>query len=689
MGHETRAIPDVRTLHEEFEFFVQSVKGYAIFMLSPSGIVQTWNKGAEILKGYTSEEIIGRHFSCFYTPEEVERHYPEENLKLAAERGGLEEEGWRVRKDGTRFWASVVITPIRDRQNQLIGFLKLTRDLTLRKRREVQVEQSLRYSEQLFESLANSISQLTWMGDETGSLFWYNNRWYEYTGTNFEEMKGWGWQSVHQPKELKRILKGWQRALASGEPWEDTFPLRSKTGEWRWFLSRAMPIRDKQGHVWRWFGTNTDVTEQRERVISEQFLSEAAMKLFSSLDVDQNLRDVANLAVPRFGDWCVVDLLEKGTLRRVATSYSDPAKEQLARAFEHLLPDLNAPGGAARAIRTRQPVIYTDGDAIELLMMGTNEPDQIAIIQRLGIQSYISVPILFRGSLLGALTVISSRPERHYTVRDMEVMQEFSSRAAIAIENSILYRSAEAAIRARDEFISVASHELKTPITSMKMQVEILSRKLSNSGIAALDPGKLACVLANYRQQLGRLTRLIEDMLDVSRIRTGKLSMEFAHHSLSELVDEVANRFKQIYKAQGGEIRVLIENRIIGYFDRFRIEQALVNLLSNAMHYGEGRPIEVKLVRKGKHNAEILVRDFGPGISTQDQVRIFNRFERAMPEAKVKGLGLGLYITKNIIDAHGGSIQLESELGRGSCFIMKLPLEKGMVKTEGKVPDAA
>ncbi|HXX42863.1 MAG TPA: PAS domain-containing protein, partial [Chthoniobacterales bacterium] len=118
--------------------------------------------------------------------------------------------------------------------------------------------------ERQFRTMANSISQLAWMADHEGSIFWYNDRWYEYTGTTLEEMKGWGWQKVHHPDEIGRVVDRIKVAFSTGQPWEDTFPLRSKAGEYRWFLSRALPIFDADGKVSRWFGTNTDITQQRE-----------------------------------------------------------------------------------------------------------------------------------------------------------------------------------------------------------------------------------------------------------------------------------------------------------------------------------------------------------------------------------------------------------------------------------------
>ena len=163
-------------------------------------------------------------------------------------------------------------------------------------------EQALRESEQTFRAIANSIPQLAWMADATGSIFWYNERWYEYTGTTLDEMRGWGWMHVHHPEHVDRVVERIQHAFDTGEAWEDTFPLRSKAGGYRWFLSRALPIKDTDGNVIRWFGTNTDVTEQLAAVAErEQLLDrerQARQRITTTLE---SITD-AFFALDR--DWC-------------------------------------------------------------------------------------------------------------------------------------------------------------------------------------------------------------------------------------------------------------------------------------------------------------------------------------------------------------------------------------------------
>ncbi|MGE0527869.1 MAG: MHYT domain-containing protein [Bdellovibrionales bacterium] len=230
------------------------------------------------------------------------------------------------------------------------------------------------------------------------------------------------------------------------------------------------------------------------------------------------------------------------------------------------------------------------------------------------------------------------------------------------------------ALHARDEFISVASHELKTPITSMRLQTQMLNRAFKKGGSAAIEPARLAQMLDTSTRQLDRLTRLVEDMLDISRISTGKLTVEIGQHDLSRLVQDVLERFENECKQKGCEVHAEIEPEVIGYFDPFRIEQVVINLLSNALKYGGGKPISVTLIKKSPTRAELRVRDYGIGIPKEAQARIFDRFERAIPSRTISGLGLGLYIVKSILAIHHGQVRVESEPGQGALFTVELPL---------------
>lgn len=239
----------------------------AIVTKDLNGVITSWNQGAERLFGYTAQEAIGQPITMLI-PADRSQEEPEILARLRRGERVDHFETVRVRKDGTRLEISLTISPLKDSAGRIIGASKIARDITERKR----AEEALRESEARFRMLADNISQLAWTCDSFGSVTWYNQRWLDYTGLSFDDMKGWNWSKVQHPDHLKRVVERVRRSAETGEPWEDTFPLRGKDGQYRWFLSRAVPIRDEAGEIVCWFGTNTDVTEQRA---AEEGLKEA------------------------------------------------------------------------------------------------------------------------------------------------------------------------------------------------------------------------------------------------------------------------------------------------------------------------------------------------------------------------------------------------------------------------------
>jgi PAS domain S-box-containing protein len=235
------------------------------------GIVRSWNRGAERIFGYRADEVVGGPVKLLIPPD---LHREEDEILERLGRGERIEhyETVRRRKDGTLFDASLTISPIRDDADRVVGASKILRDVTARRLAEA----ALRESEERFRTLADNIAQFAWMADPSGAVVWYNKRWFDYTGTTFEQMRGWGWQTVHHPEHLGRVVDKFRDCIRRGIVWEDTFPLRGADGAYRWFLSRAIPICDEaSGEVVRWFGTNTDITE---RMAMEAALREAAQR---------------------------------------------------------------------------------------------------------------------------------------------------------------------------------------------------------------------------------------------------------------------------------------------------------------------------------------------------------------------------------------------------------------------------
>jgi signal transduction histidine kinase/FixJ family two-component response regulator len=401
------------------------------------------------------------------------------------------------------------------------------------------------------------------------------------------------------------------------------------------------------------------------------FLAEASKQLAGSLDYQVTLASLARLAVPMLADRCVVYMLEEsGQIRRVETVHADPAKAELLLDIQRrYLVSPEAPEGVAKVLRTGQPELIPEvSDA--WLESFAHDREHYELLRALGPKSYMFVPLVARGRTLGAIAFVSVESGRRYSPRDLALADDLGRRAGVAVDNARLYRQAQEAIQARDEFLSIASHELKTPLTSLQAHVQMLLRGVQKGQLPAAE--QLEKRLERAEQASKRLVQLINGLLDVSRISAGRLELEPERVELVEVVREVAARFGPELAEAGCVLQLIADSPTVGNWDRFRVEQVLNNLLSNAVKYGPGRPIQVR-VEAEEGTARLAVRDFGIGIAPEQIERIFARFERAVPARNYGGLGLGLYIVRQIVEAHGGTIQVESQPGAGSTFTVELP----------------
>jgi signal transduction histidine kinase len=290
----------------------------------------------------------------------------------------------------------------------------------------------------------------------------------------------------------------------------------------------------------------------------------------------------------------------------------------------------------------------------------------------LPVRSYLAVPVISRtGEVLGGLFFGHSRTGV-FTERHERLMASVSAQAAVAIDNARLYQKAQQAIQLRDDFLSVASHELKTPLTPLRLQLHLLQKKVEASP-AGVPAETVVTTIDRMMRQVSRLARLVDELLDVSRIVAGRLELHPEEVELTVMVKELATQLEPERERTGSTLTIRAEGPIIGFWDRGRFEQLLTNLISNALKYGAGKPIEVN-ARVMDGWVTLTVRDHGIGIAPEDQARIFERFERAVSVRKYGGLGLGLWIVRRIVDAFGGRISVDSEVNAGSCFTVQLPL---------------
>ncbi|MFP2907841.1 AAA family ATPase [Pyxidicoccus sp. 3LFB2] len=413
------------------------------------------------------------------------------------------------------------------------------------------------------------------------------------------------------------------------------------------------------------------------------FLAEAGALLSESLELGETLNHLGRLCVRSLADWCVIDVTEGEGLLRIAGAHRDPAKEPLLDAFRRDYPP--RPGSthpAIKCLREGTPLLFqefTEADSLR----HCEDAAHADYIKRLEVRSLIVVPLVARGQTLGVLSLVASIQGRPYDQADLQLAREVARRAAVAIDNARLYQKTQEAIRARDEFLSIASHELNTPMTSLLLSLQTLDRavRCAPSG----EPPPVGKLVERALRQGVRLRRLNRDLLDVTRVHAERLPLDLADVELAGLLREVVEQFYLDLERAGCTVSIQEEGSIQGRWDRSRVEQILANLLSNAIKFGAGAPIEIT-VGEEAGIARVSVRDHGIGIDPARCGQLFNRFERAVSDRHYGGLGLGLYLSRQLAEAHGGTIRFQSKLGAGSTFTLELPCA-GPASEEGMRSD--
>ncbi|MFP2910438.1 GAF domain-containing protein, partial [Pyxidicoccus sp. 3LFB2] len=402
-------------------------------------------------------------------------------------------------------------------------------------------------------------------------------------------------------------------------------------------------------------GILVDITERQRSEETQRFLAEAGGVIAASLELEETLERVAHLAVPAYAEACGVFLAdEAGAPRCVATASSEPQGHDTRGSVP-------APEVVARVIAFGAPELCTGVDVAALGDRGHDARDSG--------HAWLCVPLQVRGRPFGAMTFVTSR--RAYDAQDLALAQELARRAALALDNARLYREARQAVRLREEFLSIASHELKTPISALQLQVQGLQSAQERSP-EGLTPERLRRGLELVGRQVKRQTQLVNTLLDVSRLSAGRLELHPEPLDLGALVREVAERFEPELTRTGTPLELVLAPDAHGQWDRLRLDQVLTNLVSNAVKYGRGQPVRMVLTATdGRMRLE--VSDGGIGIAAEHLSRLFHRFERAVSERHYGGFGLGLWIARQIVEAMGGHIAVRSELGVGSTFTVELP----------------
>lgn len=678
---------------EHFRLLVEGTKDYAIFMLDPAGRVISWNPGAARIKGYQADEIIGWHFSRFYPSEGVQAGKPQRELEIAAREGKYEEEGWRVRKDGSQFWASVLITALYDETGKLRGFGKVTRDQTQKKHaeentRRLIAEQAAREEaertaevvraqrEQLRVTLV-SIGDAVIATDPAGKVTLLNPVAQALTGWSQEDAAGQALETVFpihneqtgQPAEnpVARVLReGIVVGLANHSV------LTARDGTARPIDDSAAPILDAAGAIVGTVLIFRDVTERRRAEQTVRFLADASAALAALVDYESTLQKVASLAVPFFADWCAVDMAQPdGSLRRLVIAHADPSRVELAHALHRRFPpDPDAPRGVGKILRTGQAELIAEvTDA--LLAETVQDEELLGIIRELGLKSYMGVPLHARGETIGVITFVAAESGRRYNAADLAVAEDLAHRASTAIDNARLYSEVREADRRKDEFLAMLAHEMRNPLAPIRNALHILRQ-----------PGVDAAVVERVREMMERqvlhMTRMVDDLLDVSRITRGKIELRKEVVDLASVVNRTVEALRPLIEDRRQELTVDLPPEPVRLeADPTRLEQVLANLLTNAAKYTDQEG-HIHLFAQQQGGVLVLrVRDTGMGLAPDMLSRIFEPFVQSgrVLHRSQGGLGIGLTLVRSLVEMHGGTVQAHSDgLGKGSEFVVRLPI---------------
>lgn len=454
------------------------------FSLDRNWIFTYANPAATPALGLPPEEVIGKHVWELH-PHLVNTEFYHAYHRSMNDRVVVEVSSFYPEQDK---WYHTTSYPLDE------GIAVSFTDITVRKK----AEEARAISDERFHTLTEAMPQMVWITDPDGMANYFNKRWYERTGTTYEDNCGLGWLNVVHPEDRERTAKAWQTALTTNS-YDVEYRVRMSDGQYRWHVARGVASISDEKKIKKWYGTTTDIDSQKN------------------------------------------------------------------------------------------------------------------------------------------------------TQADLEK-----------------------AVKARNEFLSIASHELKTPMTVIRLQTQLAARVIKTESDQQIR-SRLEKFTDIMERNIGRITRLVDDMLDISRLEHGKFNIELEKVNLKTVVDDVVSRMSSFFKDADCKLEYVSGDDIFLTADKFRIEQVLINLFTNAVRYGKGKPVRVSY-QMINDKAVITVKDNGPGVAKEDQQRIFERFERAEVTSDITGLGLGLFIVKNIVELHHGEVKIKSELGHGAEFIVELPI---------------
>jgi PAS domain S-box-containing protein len=642
-------------------------------ILKPDGEVIEVNQTALDFAGVTSDAVVGRPFweTVWWQGSEAESDRLRDAVRRAATGEGVRYQTELPGRDGTPHMFDFSLKPIRADDGTVGMLIAEAHDVT----EAAWAERALRVGEAKFAGIIGIASDAVISVDENHLITLFNRGAETIFGYTADETLGRPldmllpdrFRHMHgrhlsnfaaSPVAARRMG---ERQEISGRRKDGTeFPAEASISKLDLFGSPIFTV------VLR------DITERKRVELSQRFLAQAGALLASSLEYEKTLGSVAQLMVPDLADWAVVYVRDAGgVLRKLAVAHGDPDKQEIARELLRysIAPTSRHP--ALVVMETGEPELVSEA-APNFIEAMSQSPDHLALQQELGMASVLMVPLRARGEMHGAMGFFSSRAHR-YGAEDVALAQELAVLAALAVDNARLYRDARAAVQARDDMMAVVSHDLGNPLSAIRIGTSLLLRTLPDDDGAAGAGVATRRQIEFIRQSAQQMENLVNDLLDVKRLESGTLAVELKPLDVRSVVRDVIDVFTPIAESRGIALNVLCSDALPDVAgDYRRLVQVLSNLVGNALKFTEAGSVTVRA--SGADSVVVFaVEDTGHGIPPEHLSHVFDRFWQARREGRT-GLGLGLAIARGIVDAHGGRIWVESDVGAGSTFLFTLPV---------------
>ena len=585
-------------------------------------------------------------------------------------------------------------------------------------------EQALAESERRLGFMADSMPQLVWITQPDGYHEYYNHQWYEYTGTQPGTTDGEGWNALFHPDDQARAWKAWQQSLKSGKPYEIEYRLyHAPSKTYRWVIGRALPFRDETGKIVKWYGTCTDIDEQRRSADIQTFLADVSKQLSTTLDYTKMLKKVTRISVPTVADWCSIDLYdeEKG-FEQVSIAHADPEKVSQAIEYRQHNPiDISQPTGVPKVVRTGESEYYPY-ISDELIEQFEFDKKRLKFMKSLNLHSIVIAPLRIAETVVGAISFVSSDSGRYYTEDDRIMLEELAGRISLAISNSKLYADSQADLRDRkklekellderqklatrvrerteqlqmtneglrteikrrreietnlarsnaelEDFAYVASHDLQEPLRKIQAFSDLLRSEYGDK----LDEGSV--YVDRMHAAASRMSTLIQDLLAFSRVTTK--SNPTRHIQLNDIVADVVTDLESRIADVNGTVKVGNLPEIVA--DPTHMRQLFQNLIGNGLKFHKPDTpsvVEVSADTTDKRFMELIVKDNGIGFDEKYLDRIFSVFQRLHGREVYDGTGIGLAVCRKIAERYGGTITARSSKDNGATFVVRLPYVK-------------